>query len=192
RGKQTYWNVARGGSEQARPDPDFLSLGSAGRRVVTENDSATLHDLGDGIAALELHTKLNILDEKSVELVQESLVRISEGFAARVVTGRGDNFCAGANIRMIASLVQSSATAAVDRATRSMQDAFMALRYSSRPVVVAPFGWTLGGGCELMLAGAQVVAAAETYVGQVEAGIGWIPGAGGGQELIRPGRRPRA
>jgi 3-hydroxyacyl-CoA dehydrogenase len=185
RGEQTYWNVARGTLEKAPPNPDVISLSGAGRRVVTENESATLHYLGNGVAALELHTKLNILDEKSVEFIQESLVRVSEGFDALVVTGRGENFCAGANVRMIASLVQSGESAAIDRATRSMQDAFMALRYSARPVVVVPFGWALGGGCELMMAGARVVAAAETYAGQVEVGIGWMPGAGGCKELLR-------
>jgi 3-hydroxyacyl-CoA dehydrogenase len=184
-GDQTYWNVARGAPEKARPIPDVLTLSSVGGRVVTKNDSATLHDLGDGVAALELHTKLNILDEKSVELIQESLVQVGERFDALVVTGHGENFCAGANVRMIASLVQSGDSAAIDRATKGMQDAFMALRYSAQPVVVAPFGWTLGGGCELMLAGSRVVAAAETYAGQVEVGIGWIPGAGGCKELLR-------
>jgi 3-hydroxyacyl-CoA dehydrogenase len=86
---------------------------------------------------------------------------------------------------MVARLIQARDWAGIDRATKALQDAFMALRFSPRPVVVAPRGWALGGGAELLMAGARVVAAAETYVGQVEVGIGWIPAGGGCKELLR-------
>jgi 3-hydroxyacyl-CoA dehydrogenase len=184
-GDQTYWNIARGAPESVRVSPDVLTLPSDRAKTIVENASASLRDLGDGVAALELHTKLNVLDAQSVELIQVSLAKVEEGFAALVITGRGEHFCAGADVRMIAGLVQSGDTAAIDRATKALQDAFMALRHGPRPVVVAPFGWTLGGGCELAMAGAKIVAAGETYAGQVEVGIGWIPGAGGCKELLR-------
>jgi 3-hydroxyacyl-CoA dehydrogenase len=183
-GEHTYWNIARGVPEREQASPDVLTLPSDGKAVL-ENASASLYDLGDGVAALELHTKLNVLDAQSVELIQQSLAKVNGEFAALVITGRGEQFCAGADVRMIAGLVQSGDVAAIDRATKAIQDAFMSLRHSSRPVVVAPFGWTLGGGCELALAGAKIVAAGETYAGQVEVGIGWIPGAGGCKELLR-------
>ncbi len=183
----SHWNVARQMAIQPEPSPDRLSLAArrAAGGVVAENDGASLVDLGDGVAALELHTKLNVLDERILEMIPIALEQVRAGFGALVITGRGEHFSAGANVEVIARLVERGDLSAIDVATKAMQDAFMTLRFSPWPVVVAPAGWTLGGGCELMLAGARVVAAAETYVGQVEAGIGWIPAAGGCKELLR-------
>jgi 3-hydroxyacyl-CoA dehydrogenase len=150
-----------------------------------ENAAASLIDLEDGVAALELHSKVNTLDERSVDILQQSLERVARDFAGLVVTGRGESFSAGANIGVIAGLIESGRIDEIDRATKTLQDTFMAVRFSPKPVVVTPFGWTLGGGSELALAGARIVAAAETYIGQTEVGIGWIPAAGGCKELVR-------
>jgi 3-hydroxyacyl-CoA dehydrogenase len=181
------WNVATRAPAASRETADRLELAS--RRAVggtlAENAAASLIDLGDGVAALELHSKMNVLDGGTLELLQQSLDRVARDFAGLVVTGRGENFSAGADIRMIASLVESSRLDEIDRVTKAMQDAFMAVRFSPKPVVVTPFGWTLGGGAEFTMAGARIAAAAESYVGQTEVGIGWIPAAGGCKELLR-------
>jgi 3-hydroxyacyl-CoA dehydrogenase len=186
-GAVTSWDVARAAPLRQAPNPDRLRIGTATSSggTVLENSAASLVDLGDGVAALELHAKLNTLDERSIDLLVRSLQKVQEGFAALVVTGRGEHFSAGANVGMIADLVRLGDLGAIDATSRAMQDVFMALRFSPRPVVVTPFGWTLGGACELMLSGARIVAAAETYAGQTEVGIGWIPGAGGCKELLR-------
>jgi 3-hydroxyacyl-CoA dehydrogenase len=128
---------------------------------------------------------MNTLDDRSLDLLRQSLDYVDRDFAGLVVTGRGDNFSAGADIRLIASLVDRGQLDEIDRVAKAMQDAFMAVRFSPKPVVVTPFGWTLGGGSEFALAGARIVAAAESYIGQTEVGIGWIPGAGGCKELLR-------
>jgi 3-hydroxyacyl-CoA dehydrogenase len=183
----TSWNVAKQAATETLPTADALNI--ADRRafggVVAENAGASLVDLGDGVAALELHTKMNVLDERIVEMIHTALDKVAGGFQGLVITGQGEHFSAGANLMMVARLIQQQDWAGIDRATKALQDAFMALRFSPQPVVVAPLGWTLGGGAELMLAGARVVAATETYVGQVEVGIGWIPAGGGCKELLR-------
>jgi 3-hydroxyacyl-CoA dehydrogenase len=183
----SYWNVARRAAIQPEPNPELLTVTArkASGGVVIENDAASLVDLGDGVAALEIHTKMGTLDERVLEVIQQALPKVAADFQGLVVTGSGEHFSAGANVGMIANLVESGRFDDVDQATRTMQDAFMALRFNPQPVVVAPFGYALGGGCELMMAGARIVAAAETYIGQVEVGIGWIPGAGGCKELLR-------
>jgi len=153
--------------------------------VVVENESASLVDLGGGVAAFEIHTKMNTLDDRVDEMVHRALERVRADFRGLVVTGAGAHFSAGANLAYIAGLIQAGQWAAVDRTIQGLQDAFMALRFSPFPVVVAPFGWTLGGGAELAMAGDRIVAAAETYVGQVEVGVGLVPAGGGFKELLR-------
>ena len=181
------WNVATGTPAPPKASPDMLDLTAkrASGGTIVENAAASLVDLGDGVAALELHSKMNTLDDRSIDLLHQSLDRVASDFVGLIVTGRGDNFSAGADIRMIASLVERGQLDQVDRVTKALQDAFIAVRFSPKPVVVTPFGWTLGGGSEFALSGARIVAGAESYLGQTEVGIGWIPGAGGCKELLR-------
>lgn len=182
-----YWNVARSTAVAVEPSPDTLSVADrkASGGVVAENPGASLVDLGDGVAALELHTKMNTLDDRVVEMIYRALDLVQSQFRGIVVTGAGDHFGAGANVAYIAGLIQAGQWDAIDRAIKSLQDAFMGLRFSPRPVVVAPFGWTLGGAAELAMAGARIVASAETYLGQTEVGLGLIPAGGGCKELLR-------
>lgn len=183
----TYWNAARAVAVPAEDSPEILSLADrkASVGVIAENSGASLVDLGDGVAALELHTKMNTLDDRIVEMVHQALARVQQDFRGMVVTGAGAHFSAGANLANIGGLIQASRWDGIDRTIKGLQDALMALRFSPRPVVVAPFGWTLGGGAELAMAGARIVAAAETYLGQVEVGVGLIPAGGGCKELLR-------
>jgi 3-hydroxyacyl-CoA dehydrogenase len=183
----SYWHVAQQAAVPVTPSPDVLDLAERklSNGVVIENTAASLVDLGDGVAALELHTKMNTLDDRVVEMINYSLDKVETSFQAMVVTGQGSHFSAGANLAYFAGLLQTSDWAGLDRAVRALQDSLMALRFSAWPVVIAPFGYTLGGGAELAMAGARIVASAETYLGQVEVGVGLIPAAGGCKELLR-------
>jgi 3-hydroxyacyl-CoA dehydrogenase len=156
-------------------------LENAGR-VVRQNQGATLIDLGDGVLCLELHTPTNTLDDDVRSMIVESVEELQRGpWAGMVIGNDGADFCAGAN----PAGVGSNDSEALNRSVKAMQDAMMAVRFSAKPVVAAPFGRTLGAGAELAMAAARIVAAAETYMGLVEAGLGLVPGAGGCKELVR-------
>lgn len=161
---------------------DLRALKAAGR-VVRENKGASLIDLGDGVACLEFHTKMNTLDEDVKNMLREAVEEVeTTDWVGMVVGNEGADFSVGANL---AGASGAGGFAAIERGVREMQDALMAVRFCSKPVVTAPAGRTLGGGCEVSLAGGRVVAAAETYMGLVEVGVGLIPGAGGCKELVR-------
>lgn len=189
-----YWSVASGAFCEPKSSDRVLVL--ADRRAdggtIAENRSGSLIDLGDGVAALELHTKMNTLDEDFLELLHRALDRVSRDFGGLVVTGAGAHFSAGANVQLLAAAIEKEDWDALDRGAQAFQEAFLALRYSPQPVVVAPFGYCLGGGAELAMSGARIVAAAETYLGLPEVGIGWIPDAGGCKELLRRAVSPAA
>ncbi|HEX8559743.1 MAG TPA: 3-hydroxyacyl-CoA dehydrogenase NAD-binding domain-containing protein [Pyrinomonadaceae bacterium] len=155
-------------------------LKSSGR-VLRGNRGASLVDLGDGVACLEFHTKLNTLDADVVAMLREAVEEVEAGDWRGLVVGNdAADFSAGANLA--AGLDDLGA---VERALRETQEALTALRFCTKPVVTAPAGRALGGGCEVSMAGARAAAAAETYMGLVEVGVGLIPGAGGCKELAR-------
>ncbi|HUP62352.1 MAG TPA: 3-hydroxyacyl-CoA dehydrogenase/enoyl-CoA hydratase family protein [Thermoanaerobaculia bacterium] len=158
-------------------DPRAISLRDC--RVVKENKGASLRDLGDGVLCLEFHTKLNTLDGDIRAMLVESVEELERGeWVGLVIGNEGGDFCAGANL---AGGLAGDPSAAV----KGMQDALMRVRFSTRPVVAAPFARTLGGGVEVCMAAARVVAYSETYMGLVEVGVGLIPGAGGCKEMVR-------
>jgi len=158
---------------------DLAALKTAGG-VVRENKGASLVDLGDGVLCLEFHTKMNTLDGEIRTMIIESVGELESGhWKALVIGNDGGDFCVGAN------LAGGLLAGVVEPVLREMQDALMKIRFASKPVVAAPFGRTLGGGAEVALAAARIVAASETYMGLVEVGVGLIPGAGGCKEMIR-------
>lgn len=156
-------------------------------RAVRENRSASLVDLGDGVLCLEVHSKLNTLDDDVLAMIDAGIEALAGPWEGLVVGNDGQDFGVGANIARLLEVGASAGNPMViiERTVKDFQDAMQALRFSERPVVVAPFGRTLGGCCELVLAGSRVVALAETYVGLVEIGVGLIPGAGGCKEMVR-------
>jgi 3-hydroxyacyl-CoA dehydrogenase len=161
---------------------ELRALKAAGR-VVRENKGASLIDLGDGVAGLEFHTKMNTLDEDIKNMLREAVEEVeTKAWVGMVVGNEGADFSVGANL---AGASGAGGFAAIERGVREMQDALMAVRFCSKPIVTAPAGRTLGGGCEVSMAGARTVAAAETYIGLVEVGVGLVPGAGGCKELVR-------
>jgi 3-hydroxyacyl-CoA dehydrogenase len=154
-------------------------------RVITENDSATLHDTGDGVALLEFHTKMNALDENITEIARTALEEVDKNFVGMVIGNQGEHFSAGANVLNVGLAAAEGEWDKIDAAARALQDFTMQLRYSRKPIVVAPFGYTLGGGCEVSLGASRIVAHAESYVGLVEVGMGLIPAGGGTKEMLR-------
>ncbi len=156
-----------------------------GQKVIQENDSASLRDLGDGVACLEFHTKMNALDEGIAEIATTAMEEVDKNFVGMVVGNQGEAFCAGANVMTVGLAANDAKWDDIDRIGKQLQNFTMAMRYSPKPIVTAPFNYVLGGGCEVAMAGSRIVAHAESYVGQVEVGMGLVPAAGGCKELLR-------
>jgi 3-hydroxyacyl-CoA dehydrogenase len=155
-------------------------------RELKRNDSASLLDLGDGVLGLEFHSKANSLDPQIAELGYAALKLLErDEWRALVVGNQGPDFSVGANLGLFIGAIQAGQFGLVDQATKQLQDLLMAFRYARKPVVTAPFKRVLGGGTEVALSGARTVAAAETYMGLVEVGVGLIPAGGGCKELLR-------
>ncbi len=168
------------------PAPGVLLLADARTRtpVVATNPGASLVDLGDGVLAIELHSKMNALGGDAIAMLQKGVATAEAQFAALVVATDAVNFSAGANLMLLLLEAQEGNWDDIDLMVRSFQRATMGLRLSRVPVVVAPAGLTLGGGCEIALHADRVQAAAETYLGLVEAGVGLIPAGGGTKEML--------
>ena len=161
---------------------------------VDRNGSASLWDIGDGVACFEFHTKMNALDPDVVTLLQKSLKRVEKEFKALVLYNEGTNFSVGANIGLALFAANVGVWPMIEGMIENGQKAMKAMKYAAFPVVAAPSGMALGGGCELLLHAAAVQAHAETYTGLVEAGVGVVPGWGGCKEMVTRqtlnGKRP--
>jgi 3-hydroxyacyl-CoA dehydrogenase len=154
--------------------------------VVKKNPGASVVDLGDGVAAIELHSKMNALGDDIVNLITQTLKPSSEivaNFEAFVITGDSANFSVGANLMQLLLGIHEEEWDEVEMAIRAFQNMTQAIKFCSRPVVVAPYGMCLGGGVEISLHGAARQPHAELYMGLVEAGVGLIPGGGGCKEM---------
>ena len=154
--------------------------------VVKKNAGCSLVDLGDGVACLEFHSKANSLGGDIVQLIAQTLKPAGPGddFNAFVITNDAHNFSVGANIMMLLMWAQDEEWDEVDLAIRQFQAMTQAIKFSPKPVVAAPFGMTLGGGCEVSLHAAARTPHAELYMGLVEVGVGLLPGAGGCKEML--------
>ncbi|MEL7061818.1 MAG: 3-hydroxyacyl-CoA dehydrogenase/enoyl-CoA hydratase family protein [Acidobacteriota bacterium] len=156
------------------------------RDPVRSNRSASLHDLGDDILLLEFHSKANAIDDGVVEMMHAALELLDdERWIGLVIGNDGANFCVGANLGGVGQLALQGDWDGVDGATRALQHALRDLRDHPKPVVAAVHGMALGGGAEIVMGVNRVVAAGESYIGLVEAGVGLIPGGGGLKELVR-------
>ncbi len=155
-------------------------------REIKRNESASLLDLGDGVLCLEFHSKGNSLDPQIAELGYAAVKLLErDEWQALVIGNQGKDFSTGANLGLFVGAVQMGQLGMVEQATKQLQDLVMAFRYAPKPVVTAPHGRVLGGGTEVTLHGARIVAAAETYMGLVEFGVGLIPAGGGCKEVLR-------
>jgi 3-hydroxyacyl-CoA dehydrogenase len=155
------------------------------RAALAGNPSASLWDIGDGMVCLEFHSKMNTLDLDILNLIQHSLTIVQRGYKGLVIYNEADNFSAGANLTLLVSAIEQQDWQAVTRIIRLGQQTYQALKYAPFPVVGAPTGLALGGGCEILLHCDAVVAHAELYMGLVEVGVGLLPGWGGCKELLR-------
>jgi 3-hydroxyacyl-CoA dehydrogenase len=158
----------------------------ASNGVVRGNAGASLVDLGDGVACLELHSKKNAIGEDIVRLVSETLAADGEAvrnFEAFVIANDGDNFSVGANLMLFLLAAQEGEWDELDLAVRGFQRMTAAIKFCPRPVVAAPFSLCLGGGAEVAIHAARRQAHAELYIGLVEAGVGLLPAGGGCREM---------
>lgn len=156
----------------------------AASKPLLKNGSAALWDVGDGVVALEFTGKMNALDEQVMALIGQAIPLVASKYKALVVYNEGSNFSAGANLGLAIFAINIAAWGEVAKLVAAGQQAYKALKYAPFPVVSAPFGMALGGGCEIVLNADAVQAHAETYVGLVECGVGLIPGWGGCGEMI--------
>jgi len=169
----------------ARPsDITLLRAAKDRSRVVKKNAGASLVDLGDGVLALEFHSKMNAIGGDTMQMIRAGVKEAAAGFAALVVGNDAVNFSVGANLMLLLLEAQEGNWDEIDLALRTFQDATQALRFADVPVIVAPAGMTLGGGCEILLHGDRAQAAAESYIGLVEVGVGLIPAGGGTKEMV--------
>jgi 3-hydroxyacyl-CoA dehydrogenase len=187
-GKRLYFDVASKGYQPITENPRVINLLSVreANKVVKENGSASLLDIGDGILCAEFHTKMNAIDTDMGLMLSEAVDLLNEGqFEGMVIGNQGEHFCAGANIFVVLGEAMQQHWDKIDEMVSGLQHVNMAIRYCERPIVVAPHHYTLGGGMEISQHAARCVLAGETYGGLVEVGVGLIPAGGGSKEMLR-------
>jgi 3-hydroxyacyl-CoA dehydrogenase len=166
-------------------NPKVINLASLKKqgKVIKENTGASLIDLGDGVALLEFHSKSNAIGIDIVQMINFAVDEVEKNYKGLVIGNQGKNFCVGANLAMMLMEAQDDNFFELDMVIRQFQNAMMKIKYSSKPVVTAPFQMTVGGGAEVCLPSAHIQATTETYMGLVEVGVGLLPGGGGNKEL---------
>ncbi len=152
--------------------------------IIQSNSGATIRDLGDGVACLEFHSKMNAIGGDIVEMLFTALTEVNANFQGLVIGNQGIHFSAGANLMLLMMAAAEGEWDEIHQMVRTFQRATRAIKYNPKPVVAAPFGMTLGGGCEFTIHACRVQAAAETYIGLVETGAGLIPAGGGCTEML--------
>lgn len=165
-------------------EKSFIILKNHKDKLVWKNSACAVYDIGDEVVALEWQTKMNSIGGEVLEGVNKAIGVAEGNFKGLIIANDGPNFSAGANVGMIFMLAIEQEYDELDMAIRMFQNTMMRVRYSSVPLVIAPHGLTLGGGCEMNLHADKVCAAAETYIGLVELGVGLIPGGGGTKEFV--------
>jgi 3-hydroxyacyl-CoA dehydrogenase len=181
------YNPAKKNYEPLKKAPGLIVLQSLkeDKKVVAKNDGASLIDLGDGIACLEFHTKMNSVDQDIGEMSLIAVEKLDTDFDGLVIGNQGPAFSAGANVFLLVMYAQQEQWDDINELLRNFQDINMRMRYSPKPVVAAPFGYTMGGGAEIMLHANRIVASSELYTGLVELMQGVIPAGGGTKEMLR-------
>ncbi|HJZ69536.1 MAG TPA: enoyl-CoA hydratase-related protein, partial [Blastocatellia bacterium] len=185
-GRTFYFDLATSDYKEVarRPGVTILKSLKDQIKVIKKNASASLIDLGDGVAGLEFHSKMNAIGADTVSMMNYSVKEVGENFEALVIGNQAENFSVGANIMLLLLGIQEGEWDEIAMSVRQFQNANMNLRYSPKPVVVAPQGMALGGGCEITMHGDKARVAAEAYIGLVEVGVGLIPAGGGVKEMV--------
>lgn len=169
---------------EEKPGLVFLPSHKDRNKVIKKNSGASLIDIGDGVACLEFHSKMNAIGEDILSMTNFAVQEVGKNFEGMVVGNEGENFSVGANIMLMLMAAQEGDWDELDLMALAFQKATQSLKYSPKPVVAAPFGMTLGGGCEFALGADKIRAAAELYIGLVEVGVGIIPAGGGCKEML--------
>ena len=183
-GKRYYYDIASQDYQLIPGAASFIILSDHKEKTIWKNAACNLVDIGDGVTGLSWNTKMNSIGGEVLEGLNKSITITEEKYNGLVIANEGNLFSAGANVGMIFMLAIEQDYEELDMAIRAFQNTMMRVRYSSIPVGIAPHGLTLGGGCEMNLHADTIAAAAETYIGLVELGIGVIPGGGGTKELV--------
>jgi 3-hydroxyacyl-CoA dehydrogenase len=183
-GMKYYYNSSSKSQEKIPGQDAYIILDNIREsHKVWGNSDATVFDLGDGILNLEFHSKMNTIGGGVLTAINKAIDLAEKEYRGLVIGNQGANFSVGANIGMIFMMAVEQEYDELNMAIKMFQDTMMRVRYSAIPVIVAPHGMTLGGGCEMTMHADRVVAAAETYIGLVEFGVGVIPGGGGSKEM---------
>jgi 3-hydroxyacyl-CoA dehydrogenase len=181
-----YFDLVCTRYEHLEERPGILSLAEIkrARAVVKKNAGASLVDVGDGVLCVEFHSKMNSIGEDQIGMLYAGLEETQNNFQAMIVANQAENFSVGANLMLVLMAAQENEWDELNAAIHRFQQVNMALKYAAKPVVAAPFARSLGGGCEIPLHCAKLQAAAETYMGLVEVGVGVIPAGGGSKEML--------
>jgi 3-hydroxyacyl-CoA dehydrogenase len=179
RGRFRNGQVSPGGA-----DLQILRCAKERHSILKKNAGASLVNLGDGVLCVEFHSKMNAIGGDTIQMLQIAVREAEQHFTALIVGNDAPHFSAGANLMLVLLEAQEENWDEIDLMVRAFQQTMMALKYADVPVIVAPGGLTLGGGCEIALHGDRVQAAAETYMGLVEVGVGLIPAGGGTKEML--------
>ena len=183
-GKRYFYDISSKAYKEMPGGSAFIVMKNFAGQTVWKNSACRTYHLGDDVLGLEWYTKMGSIGGEVLEGIQKSISLAEQKYKGLVVANEGANFSAGANVGMIFMLAIEQDYDEIDMAIRMFQNTMMRVRYSGIPVVLAPHGLTLGGACEMSLHADKVIAAAETYTGLVEVGIGVIPGGGGTKEFV--------
>jgi len=183
-GATYFYDIAAKSQKKVPGQDSFIILNNIREsKKIWSNSGAVIHDLGDGILNLEFQSKMNTIGGDVLTGINKAIDLAEKEYNGLVIGNQGANFSVGANIGMIFMMAVEQEYDELNMAIKMFQDTMMRVRYSSIPVIVAPHGMTLGGGCEMTLHADKAVAAAESYIGLVEFGVGVIPGGGGSKEM---------
>ena len=183
-GKRMYYDINSKEYKVIPGTDEFILLDTLREnKIIWSNDGANIFDLGDGVLGVEFRTKMNTLGAGPVEAINRAIDMAEKEYVGVVIGNEGQNFSAGANLAMLFMYAVEQEFDEVDMMIRQFQNTIMRVRHSAIPVVVAPHGMTLGGGCEMTMHADQVQASAESYIGLVEVGVGLIPAGGGTKEM---------
>ena len=186
RGTTTVFDIKTGASRRVEEPAGIVLLKSLkdASKEIERNPGASLIDLGDGVVCCEFHAKMNAIGADLIAMIHKGLKRLENDFDAMVIANQAVNFSVGANLMLLLVAAQEQEWDELHLAVKQFQNVNLAIKYAPKPVVVAPQGMALGGGCEISLHGARIHAAAEAYLGLVEGGVGLIPGGGGTKEML--------
>jgi 3-hydroxyacyl-CoA dehydrogenase len=186
KGTTTVFDIGNGASKKVEEPKGVIILKSLkdAAREVERNAGASLIDLGDGVACVEFHAKMNAIGADLIAMLHKGLKRLETDFDAMVIANQAVNFSVGANLMLVLVGAQEQEWDELHMAVKQFQNINLAIKYAPKPVVAAPQGLALGGGCEVTLHAARIQAAAEAYIGLVETGVGLIPGGGGTKEML--------